>query len=242
MSPLPDIITPYDPNRPYDHPNLGPIHSQKPSVSSLRSSMPDNDFGGSDTVPLNKNAAASIRSGKSGRSAYDNDYNPSHGCPSSKEFYQSGLHWLSVCIYALSIFSTVGSGVFLIIALIAPRWGHAIRSTGGMSPGTANVLTQLFAKLTELAFVACFVTFLGQVISRRAISKARNGVALAEMSMRSWIMQPGTLITHYHTLRYAAFTFLGALSLTAAVVAMLYTTACQALGRVSFFSVKSYQR
>jgi len=241
MSPLPDIITPYDPNAPYDAPDPNRKHSLKPSVSSFHSSVPDNDFGGSDTVPLNKQPAVSIRSTKTARSAYDNDYNPSNGCPSSKEFYQSGLHWLSVCVYALSIFSTVGSGIFLIIALIAPRWGHAIRSTGGLSPGTANVLVQLFAKLTELAFVACFVTFLGQVLSRRAVSQARNGVMLAEMNMRSWIMQPGTLLTHYQTLRFAALTFLGALSLTAAIVAMLYTTAAQALGRIAILSIKSQQ-
>lgn len=234
MSPPPDAITPYDPNTPYDTPNFESKASHKRSISSLHSSFLDRAFSSSDTVPLRKHAAESIRSAKSGRSAYDSNYHPSHGCPSSKEFYQPGIHWLSVCIYILAVFSTIFSGIFLGIALAAPRWGHAIRSTGGMSPGTANVLTQLFAKLIELSFVACFVTFLGQVLSRRAVSKATEGVTLAEMSMRSWIMQPGTLITHYESVRYAALTFLGALSLTAAVMAMLYTTAAQALGKSSY--------
>lgn len=229
ISSPPDAITPYDPARPYDTQNFESKASHKRSVSSLHSSFLDPAFSSSDTVPLRKQAAESIRSGKSGKSAYDNDYHPSHGCPSSKEVFQSGIHWFSLCIYLLSVFSTIFSGIFLIIALIAPRWGHAIRSTGGMSPGTANVLTQLFAKLIELSYVACFVTFLGQVISRRAIGKTTKGVTLAEMNMRNWIMQPGTLITHYATVRYAALTFLGALALTAAIMAMLYTTAAQAL-------------
>jgi hypothetical protein len=43
-------------------------------------------------------------------------------------------------------------------------------------------------------------------------------------------MQPGTLITHVESVKYAALTFLGAISLTAAIIAMFYTTASDALG------------
>jgi hypothetical protein len=187
----------------------------------------------SEAEPLNRTAAASIGSNKTTPSVYENDYNPSQECPSAKGFYLGSSNRLAITIYFLSVFSTVFSAMFLIIALRAPRWGHTIRSTGGgVTPSTANVLTQLFAKLTELAFVACFVTFLGQVLSRRAISKAARGVTLAEMNMRSWIMQPGTIVTHYDTVRFASLTFLGALSLTAALMAMLYTTATQALGKL----------
>ena len=222
----PASLTP-DPDAavPYDSPDFDPRHRHTRSTSSLASAS-EPGVEASDTEPLNKSAAASVRS------AYDNDYHPSQGCPSAKELYQGSTNWLAISIYSLSIFSTAFSATFLIIAIRAPRWGHAIRSTGGVSPSTANVLTQLFAKLTELAFVACFVTFLGQVLSRRAISKTARGVTLAEMNMRSWIMQPGTVITHYETVRFAALTFLGALSLTAAIMAMLYTTAAQALGKL----------
>jgi hypothetical protein len=85
--------------------------------------------------------------------------------------------------------------------------------------------------MIELSFVAVFVTFLGQVLSRRAISNTGKGITLAEMNMRSWIMQPGTVITHYETVRFAGLTLLGAVSLTTAIMAMLYTTAAQALGK-----------
>lgn len=48
--------------------------------------------------------------------------------------------------------------------------------------------------------------------------------------MRAWIMQPGSMIVHWETLRYSALTFLGAIALVATFVAMLYTTAAEALG------------
>jgi hypothetical protein len=53
------------------------------------------------------------------------------------------------------------------------------------------------------------------------------------MSMRTWIMQPGSLIVHWETVRYSALTVLGLITLTATVVAMLYTTAAEALGEFS---------
>lgn len=49
--------------------------------------------------------------------------------------------------------------------------------------------------------------------------------------MRAWVMQPGTLITHWETVRHAVLTFLGMIALTAALVATLYTTASDALGK-----------
>jgi hypothetical protein len=131
----------------------------------------------------------------------------------------------------LAIFSTVFSTIYLIIAVRAPRWGRAIRTNGPLTASGANILTQLFAKLIEMSFVAVFVAFLGQVLSRRATSHDPRGITLAEMSMRNWIMQPGTVVTHFETVRVAALTFLGAVSLTVAILAMLYTTAATALGR-----------
>ena len=94
-----------------------------------------------------------------------------------------------------------------------------------------NLLSTLFAKTIELSFVTVFVAFLGQVLSRRAfLAKARGGgVSIAEMMMRTWIMQPGTMITHAETVRYAGPTFLGAVALIAAFIAMFYVTAAEAL-------------
>lgn len=59
---------------------------------------------------------------------------------------------------------------------------------------------------------------------------SKGGITIAEMTMRAWVMQPGTMITHGHTIRYAGWTILGVASLLATLVAMLYTTASDALG------------
>lgn len=131
----------------------------------------------------------------------------------------------------LAIYSTVFSGVWLGVALIRPRWGRHITTTGKIPPATASLLCAAFAKSIELSFVTVFVAFLGQVLSRRAYTNKSKGITIAEMSMRAWVMQPGTMITHWQTVRYAAFSFLGVISLFAALMAMLYTTASDALGK-----------
>ncbi|OLN81137.1 hypothetical protein CCHL11_09535 [Colletotrichum chlorophyti] len=87
----------------------------------------------------------------------------------------------------------------------------------------------MFAKTIEISFVTVFVTFIGQVLTRRAFIKKSKGMTLAEMTMRSWVIQPGFLITHWETLPYAGITTLGILSLVATVASAFYTTASDAL-------------
>ncbi len=98
-----------------------------------------------------------------------------------------------------------------------------------MTPSTASTLFALFAKTVELSFVTVFVTFLGQVLSRRSLVKASRGVTISELTMRTWVIQPGFMITHWQTLRHAALSILGLITLTVAFVAMFYTTASDAL-------------
>ncbi|EOA90584.1 uncharacterized protein SETTUDRAFT_166561 [Exserohilum turcica Et28A] len=86
------------------------------------------------------------------------------------------------------------------------------------------------AKMIELSFVTAFVTFLGQVLSRRAFMKDHGrGVTLSELSMWRWVVQPGTLITSWESAKYAGFSFLGILSLLSAILATLYSSAAAAL-------------
>lgn len=150
-------------------------------------------------------------------------------CTARRDIYSSSGSRLSVIIFILSIYSTVMSGVWFVAAIIQPRWGRAIHTNGALSPSTASLLSALFAKTIELSFVTVFVGFLGQVLSRRSIVQRSRGITLAEMSMRTWIIQPGALLTHAAPLRYAGLTFLGVISLTASIAAMLYTTASDAL-------------
>ena len=103
-----------------------------------------------------------------------------------------------------------------------------------LPPSTASLLVAAFAKSIELTFVTSFVAFLGQLLSQRAFRKNSRGITVAEMQMRTWILQPGTLFTHAAAVRYAVFTFLGILAFFAALLAMLYTTASDALGESHF--------
>ncbi|KAI4197897.1 MAG: hypothetical protein LQ350_005656 [Teloschistes chrysophthalmus] len=153
---------------------------------------------------------------------------PTFSCRTKKVQYSKG-NWLAVSVLILSFYSTALSGVWLGAAIAKPRFGHAITTTGKIQPATASLLATGIAKSIELSFVTVFVTFLGQVLSRRALIKRSRGITIAEMSMRQWIMQPGTLITHWNAVRYAALTFLGMISLVGALTAMFYTTASDAL-------------
>ena len=106
-------------------------------------------------------------------------------------------------------------------------------SGGRLTPGNASLIVTALAKSIELSFVTVFVAFLGQVLSRRALALQSRGISIAEMSLRTLVMQPGTMITHWENVRYAGTSFLGVVALTAAVLAMFYTTG-MSLARVGW--------
>lgn len=159
------------------------------------------------------------------------NFHPVQECATERPFYHSRFTWISVTIITLCLFSTIFSGIFLGLALRAPRYGRSISSQGSFKPADAILLTAVIAKLIELSFVTSFVAFLGQVLSRRAFMKDHGrGVTLSELSMWRWVVQPGTLITHWETAKYAGLSILGMLSLLSAVLATLYSSAATALG------------
>ena len=148
-------------------------------------------------------------------------------CKSTKPLATGRSSWLSISILTLSIYSTFFSGFWLFIAIIKPRYSHMI-GVPHMTVQTASVLYAAFAKTIELSFVTVFVALIGQILSKRALGE-RKSMTIAEMSMRSWVLQPGTIIAHWESVRYAAATWLGIIALIAALMAMLYTTASDAL-------------
>lgn len=151
------------------------------------------------------------------------------GCPAKHDIHSSRKSWLSISILLLSTYSTVFSAIWLILAMMGPRYGRMIHSGGAITPATASIIFALLAKTIELSFVTVFVTFLGQVLSRRSLVKQSRGVTIAELTLRTWVIQPGFMITHGQYLKHAAVTVLGAITLTAAFVAMFYTTASDAI-------------
>lgn len=185
---LSDTPTAYDPTAQYGDSDAT-IGRAKRSPSSLNTDS-FNQYNYGDTEPLNRRKNFATNSIRSAKSAYlDNDFEP-HACPTDLPFYSGRWEWLALTVLILALFSTVFSGIFMGIALRAPRWGKQVRTGGSLSPSSADILTQVFAKLIELSFVTAFVTFLGQVLSRRAFSRHSRGVTLAEITMRNWIMQP----------------------------------------------------
>ncbi|KAI9150417.1 hypothetical protein HJFPF1_10183 [Paramyrothecium foliicola] len=154
---------------------------------------------------------------------------PPSYCSSRHSVNVSRASWLTLTIYALSVYSTIMSGIWLVVAILQPRWGHQISSRHGLLPASATLLAALAAKTIEISFVTVFVSCLGQVLSRKSYKKESRGVTLAEMTMRNWVIQPGSLVTHFESLPYAGVTVLGALSLTATIAALLYTTASDAM-------------
>ena len=150
-------------------------------------------------------------------------------CKSKKPIELGRGSWLAVTILILSLYSTVMSGMWVMLAIKKRRYDHDFITTGRLSPNTLSVMFTAVAKSIELSFVTVFVGFLGQLLSTRAMNKHDRGITIAEMTMRSWVIQPGTLITHRESVRYAGATFLGVFALLAALIATLYTTASDAL-------------
>ncbi|KAG4433241.1 hypothetical protein IFR05_011264 [Cadophora sp. M221] len=166
-------------------------------------------------------------------SALNTDEDPNVGtpwipnCPTNSSIYFGKSNWRTILNLLLSIYSTVFSALWLLIAIIRPRYGRAIHIGGYLAPSTASTLFALFAKTIEISSVTIFVTFLGQVLTRRSISS--RGVTVADMSMRIWMVQPGFLFTHWNHFKIVGFTILGGVSLLATLAILLFTTASDAL-------------
>ena len=114
-------------------------------------------------------------------------------CKLKKEPTSGRGTWLAVSVMMLSIYSTTFSGIWLFIAIIKPRYGRTVSSTGNLPFPIAATLYAAIAKSIELSFVTVFVALIGQILSKRAIMQPK-GVTIAEISMRSWVMQPGRCI------------------------------------------------
>lgn len=202
----------------------GAKHAAKKSTTSLRSSYVPSLYQNSERGLLHRSATESIRE-------QFNDFTPRHVCTSTHHFKKGFSNWLAISIVLLSIFSTVFSGAFLGLALGGPRYpGNIIGPHGHLTVSNAAFLTSLFAKLIELSFVTIVVAFLGQSLARRVYKKQEHpGVTLAEMNMRTWIMQPGNMFIQWETVKYAGVSVLGILALISAIMATLYTSAATAL-------------
>ncbi|KAH0544753.1 hypothetical protein FGG08_001120 [Glutinoglossum americanum] len=150
----------------------------------------------------------------------------------------------------LSIYSTIFSGLYLLIALRRPTYSHSLSTNGLLTPASVQILSTAVARTIELSFVTVFVAFLGQVLVSEAYVEEgkdtkgeKRGITMAEMAMRSWISEPGTILSEWNRVRTAGLSVLGMLCLVATVIAMLYTSAANALvsPKLRAITMPSYQ-
>lgn len=139
-----------------------------PSLSQYQPYSPDSDRERLHT----RNASGNTMS-------YEREFN----CTTKRPFKAGRGSWLAVSIMILSIYSTIFSGIWLMIAIKKPRYGHTITTAGKLSPNIATTLCAAFAKSIELSFVTVFIAFLGQLLSTRALGKQKKGVTIAEMAL-----------------------------------------------------------
>ncbi|KAF2744436.1 hypothetical protein M011DRAFT_460974 [Sporormia fimetaria CBS 119925] len=153
--------------------------------------------------------------------------NGAYEVPAAKALPERQRSLASIGLFILSICSTTLSGLFLVVAIVQPRYGYIISNPGPFSPSSAALLTAFLAKTIELTFVVSYLSFLGQVLSKRALE--RRGIRLADIAMRSWILQPGSIIAQWYTVKSVGLGILGLLTLATVPLSLLYTTAAGTL-------------
>ena len=166
---------------------------------------------------------------------------PTHGLRTTKPRRQK-LEWYStVALYITGIYSTVLSGASLTVAIMKPHWGDFIKeSRGTLTPTAASTLATFLAKSIEISFLTFCLAMLGQYLTRKASTHTRSGISLGHVQLKMLLVQPGSLFTQWKSYGRALRSFIGVASLIACAVALLYTTASEALGMpTKFFDVMS---
>ena len=135
--------------------------------------------------------------------------------------------YTSLGLIVLASYSVLFSGIWLCIALAKSHYSFIM---AGGKLNSASTLIAAVAKTIELSFIAVFIGFLGQYLSRNALDKGSKGISIADMQLRTLILQPATLFTHWHGFHFGGRILLGCVSLVACVSAMLFTTASDTLG------------
>ncbi|KAI0124833.1 hypothetical protein BJ170DRAFT_726489 [Xylariales sp. AK1849] len=152
-------------------------------------------------------------------------------CHSRQDAHIKRWTWLYMSQLIMSLYSTFASGMVIYLSLRGMRYGHAISwgSQATITPDGAANLPNYIYKSIEITFVAVFVSFIGQILTRRAFSRTSNAINIAEMTMRNWVNQPGSIFTHWEGVPHAGGTILGVLTLLATFGTVFHTTACTGL-------------
>ncbi|KAH8194077.1 hypothetical protein TruAng_011758 [Truncatella angustata] len=143
-------------------------------------------------------------------------------CHARDDVHIRRREWLYICQAVMALFASVGSAAALCIAIKGQEWGPEM-------PKYVLSYWNYGYKFIEILFAAIYVTFLGQVLTRRAFSKTSKAFNIAEVTMRNWVIQPGSLVTHYEGFPHAGVSALGVLTTFATISTLFYISACNTL-------------
>lgn len=100
--------------------------------------------------------------------------------------------------FILSIYSTIFSTFWFLVAVIKPHWGTFVSNNGSLSPSTASTLTAGFAKTIEMSFITVFVVCLGQYLTFTAKEK---GIRTSDLQLKTLMLLPGAIFTQKGSVR-----------------------------------------
>ena len=147
--------------------------------------------------------------------------------PDHSDISFAKTNWRSFGNLLLSIYATAFSAVFLAVAIWQPRYGKWISPTARLTPSTADLLVNIFAKSIEVASAGVYINFLGQLLTKRSLRS--RGISLADIAVREWLIQPGFIVWEWRNIKYAGTTILGSTSLLAAIAIYSFTVAANSL-------------
>ncbi|KAI4639209.1 hypothetical protein J4E93_009387 [Alternaria ventricosa] len=123
------------------------------------------------------------------KSAYENDFRPTHECATTRDFYHPRFTWLNLSLIVISLFSCLFSGIFLALAIrtLITHWETA-KYAGLSFLGILSLLSAVLATLYSSAAAATVQPMLrdgnwdnGLVLAGRVKSDFANINYLKEM-------------------------------------------------------------
>lgn len=147
--------------------------------------------------------------------------------------------YLRAWLFFLSLFCTLGSFVYLLLACLHVSWSSVVKNSNDLS--TATFLCSLGAKLIEMAFSTTFVAYIGQRLSQKAFSKSHQGFSVSDMALRFWVYEPGTILMSFNSFKHSVLAPLGIGAFLAMIGCMFYTSAANSLGMfIHYFQLRPY--
>lgn len=102
--------------------------------------------------------------------------------------------WPGAGIILMSLLATFLSGVFFFLGATGPSY-KSIGTNGALTASSSAFLTTVIAKLIESMTAVLVATIVGQALARKAYALHEDrGINLAQITMRGWATQPGSVV------------------------------------------------